>query len=136
MAKPRSLDQHRRFFGVIAAAFEQWPERHPFQPENSEHLRAWLQTKAGYHTVRTFEMDGDARETARLMPVVIATMLSKHAWCRARGTELHVCVPQSIAFDKMGHEEFCALNDAVDEVIRTETGLDPELLLKEKERAA
>lgn len=132
MSKPRSIDQHRRFFGLIAAAFHHWPESHPFQPDNSEHLRSWLLVKATYCTIRTFHMDGDTDEAARLVPVITASMLGKYSWCRARGAELHVCVPQSIAFDKMPHEQFCKLNDDVDEVIRVETGLDPEALLREK----
>lgn len=132
MSKPRSLDQHKRFFAVIAATFHHWPESHAFQPDNAEHLRAWLLVRATYCTIRTFHMDGDTDEAARLVPVITASMLGKYSWCRARGAELHVCVPQSIAFDKMPHEQFCKLNDDVDEVIRVETGLDPEALLREK----
>lgn len=136
MSKPRSLDQHRRFFAVIKATHDHWPESHPFQPDNAEHLRAWLLVRAGHHTVKTFHLDGDGDEFARLIPVVTATMLGKHSWCRARGNELHVCVPQSIAFDKMDHKTFCKVCDDVDEVIRLETGLDPDQLLRETEAAA
>lgn len=136
MSKTRSLDQHRRFFGLMAALHSHWPEDHPFQPDNSEHLRAWLLVRAGHHTVKTFHLEGEATEFARLVPVIVATMLGKHAWCRSHGQELHVCVPQSIAFDKLDHKSFCKLNDDVDEVIRVETGLDPDRLLKETESAA
>lgn len=136
MSKPRSVDQHRRFFAVMKAAFHHWPESHRFQADNEEHLRAWLLVRAGHHTVKTFYLNDDATETARLIPIVIATMTGKHSWCRSRGNELHVCVPQSIAFDKMEHQAFCKLNDDVDEVIRVETGLDPEKLLREAEAAA
>ena len=136
MSKPRSLDQHRRFFGMIAAVHSHWPESHRFQPDNAEHLRAWILVRAGHHTVKTFFLDGDADEFARVIPIVTATMLGKHSWCRSLGNELHVCVPESIAFDKMEHQAFCKLNGDVDEVIRAETGLDPEQLLRETERAA
>ena len=132
----RSLAQHKRFFAVIAAAFNHWPESHRFQPDNEEHLRAWLLVRAGHHTVKTFYLNDDATETARVVPIVMAMMTGKHSWCRSRGNELHVCVPQSIAFDKMEHAAFCKLNDDVDEVIRVETGLDPEKLLRETEAAA
>ena len=44
--------------------------------------------------------------------------------------------PKSIAFDKMRHLDFCALSDAVEDVIRVETGLDPEQVLREREQAA
>jgi hypothetical protein len=33
-------------FGVIAEAWRQWPESHAFQPEDAEHLRAYLFVKA------------------------------------------------------------------------------------------
>jgi hypothetical protein len=46
--KVRSPADHRRFFGVIKAAFLHWPEKHEFQPEDPEHLRAWLLCRAGY----------------------------------------------------------------------------------------
>lgn len=136
MSKPRSIDQHRRFFGVMKAVFHHWPDDHPFRPSNAEHLRAWLTVRAGYHTVNTFVSTDDTTEMARMTPIVIATMTGKFSWCRPHGNELHVCVPQSIAFDKMEHQAFCKLNDDVDEVIRVETGLDPEKLLKETEAAA
>jgi len=132
MSKPRSLEQHRRFFSVVSAVFNHWPERHPFQPENAEHLRAWLLVKAKHCTIKTFYLSEDATELARVLPVITASMLHKHSWCRSDGNALHVCVPLSIAFDTMKHEDFCRLNDGVDEIIRTETGLDPEQLLREK----
>jgi hypothetical protein len=81
-------------------------------------------------------LDGEATEFARLVPVIVATMLGKHAWCRAHGQELHVCVPQSIAFDKLDHRSFCQIKNDVEEVIRVETGLDPDQLLRETESAA
>jgi len=136
MSKPRSLEQHRRFFGVMAAVHQHWPEAHRFQPDNAEHLRAWLLVRAGHHTVKTFFLNDDASELAKVLPVITATMLGKYSWCRPRGNELHVCVPESIAFDKMEHQAFCKLNDAVYEVIRAETGLDPDQLLKQTEAAA
>jgi hypothetical protein len=136
MSKPRSIDQHRRFFAVLAAVRQHWPESHRFQPDNAEHLRAWLLVRAGHHTVKTFHLSDDATEMASLIPVIIATMTGRHSWARSHGNELHVCVPESIAFDKIGHQAFCKLNDDVDEVIRAETGLDPERLIKETEAAA
>lgn len=130
--KQRSIQQHKRFFSVIAAAHHHWPESHPFKPENAEHLRAWLLVKAKHLTVKTFYMSDDASEIARLLPVIMASMLGKYSWAKAKGNELQVCVPMSIKFESVGHQEFQAINDAVDEIIRAETGLDPEQLLREK----
>lgn len=132
MSKARSIEQHRRLFAVMAATFTHWPERHPFQPQNAEHLRAWLLVKAKHSTIKTFYLDGDAKEYARVIPIITASMMGKHSWCRAEANALHVCVPESIAFDKCDHTKFCDLNNAIDEIIRAEIGLDPDHLLREK----
>lgn len=136
MSKPRSPEQHRRFFGVIGALFHHWPEQHPFQPHSAEHLRAWLLCRAGYRYVTTFHCEDDAGPLAKLVPVIFAAALKKNAWCWAKGNELYVCVPQSIAFAEMDHKTFVKVSSDVDEVIRAETGLDPDQLLKETEAAA
>lgn len=136
MSKPRSIDQHRRFFAVMKAAFDHWPESYEaFQPDNPEHLRAWCLVKSKHRTIKTFHLPGDASDSAALVPIVIATMLGKHAWAWSKGPDLFVCVPESIAFDKLGHHAFCVLNDDVDAVLR-EVGLDPDQLLRETEAAA
>ena len=61
-----------------------------------------------------------------------------HAFIRPHpeGGLLRVFRAKSIAFDKLGQAEFNALNDAVETVYATETGLDPEQVLKEHETAA
>ena len=33
-AKPRSLEQHKRYFALINPAYAQWPEMHDFKPDN------------------------------------------------------------------------------------------------------
>lgn len=43
---------------------------------------------------------------------------------------------KSMAFDKIGQAEFNALNDAVEAVYASETGLNPEEVLKQTEQAA
>lgn len=136
MKKPRSVDQHRRFFALVKAAFDHWPESAAFRPDSAEHLRAYLTVKAGRRIVNTYYVSADASEFARLIPVIVATMLRKHAWAWNVGdSELRVCVPESIAFDQMGHNEFCALNDDVAQVIEAESGLRADDLLKASEAA-
>lgn len=134
--KPRSIAQHRRFFAVVAAAFDHWPHGHAFQPDSAEHLRAWLLVRAKHCVIKTFHLTEDATELARVLPVITAIMLGKHSWTRANGNELLVCVPMSIAFDAVGHNEFGSISATVGEIIRSETGLDPDVLLKETETAA
>jgi len=136
MSKPRSLPQHNRFFALVAAAFHQWPERgagdNRFRPDSEDHLRAWLLCKAGHRHIATFHTDADADSVAALIPIVFLMMANKHAWSWRDGDDIKVCVAKSQSFAAMTHQEFCALSDAVEEVIRVETGLDPEALLREK----
>lgn len=136
MKKPRSVDQHRRFFGVIKAAFDNWPETHAFKPDNAEHLRAWLLVKAKHSSIKTFFLgEAEASEMARILPIVAATMMNRYCWCRATDNAVAVCVPESIAFDKIEHSAFCAINDDVEAVIETETGMKADDLLKASEAA-
>jgi hypothetical protein len=86
--KQRSTAQHRRFFGLVKAAYDQWPENHQFDPDNEDHLRAWLLVKAKHRTIKEFLLDGDTDEAARLIPFVVATMLGKHAWAWGEGNKL------------------------------------------------
>jgi len=44
----RSQAEHDTLFGVIDAAFQNWPESHPFRPTDAEHLRAWLAIEVGH----------------------------------------------------------------------------------------
>lgn len=140
LTKHRSSPDHRRFFAVISAAFENWPETHDYQPESREHLRAWLTCKAGYREATPVMLPDDATETMRVL-----FRLSIEAAINAAGgvafvvpyrDSVAVIRPKSIAWDKVAQKEFNAIRDAVEDVIRSETGLDPEILLREKEKAA
>ncbi len=135
--KPRSLDQHKRFFGVIRALFNQWPEAHGFQPDNEEHLRAYVLVKSGHRSVKSFYVlnDEEASDFARLLPMVTAVMLNRYCWAWAQGDELRVAAPLTTNFKDMSHKEACAVYDKADEFIRS-IGFDPDQLLKEAEKAA
>lgn len=135
--KPRSIDQHRRFFAIVRAVYQHWPDSHDVQFSTETECRKWLTMKAG------------AREVALRMPLVgikpttavlIATAAMKAAGAHAVAVEhkgeLVVFKPQSIRFDRMGHQEFCKLNDDVQAVIESETNLRVDDLLKETEAAA
>ena len=129
--KPRSIDQHRRLFGLIKAAYDHWPESHEFKPDNEEHLRAYLLVKAKHRTIKEFYLSEDATEAAKVVPVVVATMLNKYAWAWGEGNALKVCVPDSIAWDKCPHHLFCKISDDVSGVLEREAGLTAEDLMRE-----
>lgn len=137
----RSPDDHRRFFGVINAAYHHWPEGHEFAPDNAEHLRKWLLCKAGYRDVTTIPVDY-AEDQPAMLKLVLLTVegavkaADGYAFIRPHGYGLAVFKAKSIAWDKIGQKEFNAVRDAVEAVIKAELGIDPETLLKETERAA
>lgn len=140
LTKHRSSPDHRRFFAVIAAAFDNWPEAHDYQPESKEHLRAWLTCKAGYREATPVMLPDDATDTMRvLFRLSIAAAINAAggvAFVVPYRDSVAVIRPKSIAWDKVAQKEFNAIRDAVEEVIKAETGLDPDVLLREKERAA
>lgn len=132
-AKPRSVDQHRRLFALIKAAYEHWPETHAFQPDNEEHLRAWLLVKAKHRRIHKFSFaGGESAAVAELIPAITLMMLQKYSWAWPLDDAVAVCVPESIAFDKLSHADACKVFDDVEVVLRNEAGLDADELLKER----
>lgn len=121
--KPRSVPQHRRYFAMIREAYHHWPDGHQFRPLSEEHLRKWLQAKAGHRVVDTIETDG--MTPAQSVAVIAAAMkrAGPFAFVSATETKLHVVTSESIDFDTLPHLAACALFDDVAEVIEAETGL-------------
>lgn len=135
----RSLPQHRRYFSLIAAAHHHWPESHDFQPENAEHLRKWLQCKAGHYTTTRIEVpsaDDIIMRLARLSAEAAVKAAGGTAWIKPFDGGLVVFVPKSIAFDKLDHKAACKLFDEVAGVIEAEIGTKADDLLRETEAAA
>lgn len=127
--KPRSVPQHRRYFALCRAAFSHWPEMHRFKPMSEEHLRKWLQAKAGYANVRTVDTAGmDAQSAIVAVAAELAAADPMH-FTSVKGAKFHVIESKSIDFDSLPHLSACALFDAVADTIRAETGLDPDKIM-------
>jgi hypothetical protein len=133
---PRSYQQHKRYFAVIRAAFFHWPETHERQFANETALRKWLQMKAKHFTTKAMNMYGLSPKRAQLFAQELLDNSAPYSEAVLEGTRVIIMTPESINYDTLGHKEFCRLNDAVDEIIKAETGLNPEQMLKETERAA
>ena len=137
--KPRSIDQHRRFYGLVAKAFEHWPDHAEFRPESAEHLRKYLICRAGPQWRNVTEIPvpfaedqpGLTRLAAHLMQQA-AEAAGGYAFPRVdmNGGRVALYTAKSIKFAEMPHLEFCALSEAVDEVIKAEMGVEPDQLLK------
>lgn len=122
--KPRSPEQHRRYFCGISLVYKAWPETHPEQFDNAELFRQWIQMKAGFREVDArIPLNGiEARPAYRLVKAILQTGDRLKIPVVHNG-EMIVWRAQSISFLKMGHLKFCALNNATDDVIKEETGL-------------
>ena len=138
-AKPRSVEQIRRFFGVLRAMFAHWPENAEFQPHSEEHLRKWATCMAGHrHVVQTLTLPAsdNPRLVAAMMGFAEKLLEMDNRFGRWKGRTLAVYEAKSIAFHKLGQADFNRLNDEVEAVYKAETGLDPEEVLKNHEAAA
>lgn len=135
--KPRSIDQHRRYFGLMRAVFHHWPEAHERQFGDETELRKFLEMKAGYREVAAqIPLVGMNRDKALLIVEAAVRAAGSYAIPVLHGDALVIFKPKSIAFAKLAHLDFCELNNKVDDVIYAETGLDAKRLLEETKRAA
>lgn len=131
--KPRSPEQMRRFFALVRQVYRNWPESHATQFANETECRKWFTAKAGYRTVTMrLPLRGVRPETAVIIAEAAMRAAGAYAIATVHRSELVVIKPDSIAFHKMSHSRFCALNDAVAGVILHETGIDVDGVLKEK----
>jgi len=136
IVKGRSGPDHRRFFALISAAFGSWPESHEYQPDSPEALRSWLTCKAGYRESTPIMLPDEASDHMKMLfRLGIEAALNasdKTAFVVPYRDGVAVIRPRSIAFDKIGQREFAEVRTAVEDVIKAETGLDPEALLREQ----
>lgn len=132
----RSSPDHRRFFGLIAAAFRQWPHNHDFQPDSSEHLRAWLTAKAGYRESTLIELpDGATDGMQKLFALSIENAIKAtggFGFVVPYRAGVAVIKPKSIAWHKIGQREFGQLRDAVTDIIEDVIGAKADDLLRER----
>lgn len=142
-SKPRSATQLRRFFAMLRAMKAHWPEAAEFQPDDTEHLRKWALIKAGHRETTDVPVAWaeDQPGLTKLASLAIEAALKAagaYAFIRPHpeGGLVRVFKAKSIAFDKLGQADFNKLNDDVEAVYASETGLDPETVLKESENAA
>ncbi len=135
--RARSLPQHRRYFSLMHAVLHHWPETHERQFSDIHELRAWLQMKAGWRDVAAqIPIVGMPRDKTVLIVEAAIKAAGSNALPVLHGSTMVIFKPKSVAFAKMGPQEFGLLNDAVERVIRQETGLDPEEVLRQTETAA
>ena len=135
----RSSPQHRRFFAIIKAAFDQWPISYEFQPDNPEHLRKWLICRAEFRTSQTIQLEWADGQPALTELAVLAMrealgVAGAYAFVRpnTEGGKVAIFQAKSIAHDQMGPHEFGVLSDAVGDIIEEIIGVPVDQLEREK----
>lgn len=130
--KPRSLEQHRRFFGIVRAAFQHWPDQHEQTFSTEDECRAWLIMKAGWReTVLRMPMQGVKPDLAALIATTALRSAGSNAVAVAHKGQLCVLKPKSVKWSSMKHMEFVALNQAVEDVIKDVFGITGDELLEQ-----
>lgn len=132
----RSSVDHRRFFKVISIAFYIWPETCRFQPDNPEHLRAYLIAHTTHRTLKRVELPADIPNGEfldRLREFVYdASGADGHTkfgiWQK---NIFQVAEPLSIDWDTVSQKQFNEIRDQVYGMILDVTGVDSETLLIE-----
>lgn len=134
LTKGRSLSDHRRFFALIHAAYQQWPESHDFQPRDADHLRAWLTAKSGFRDTTTIDLPEESTEDMRRLFLLSIEAAIKSSGGTAFVVPYRDCVAvitaTSIAWDKIDQKEFNRLRDAVTDLIEGIVGVSADELLK------
>lgn len=135
--KPRSVEQHRRYFALMNAAFTHWPEAHERQFSSAEELRKYYQMKAGHREVgASIPLTGINKDKAMLLAEASIRAAGSYAVPVLYKDTLVVFRPLSISFEKLPHKDACKLFDDVSALIESDIGIPAETLMKETENAA
>ena len=141
LTKPRSLPDHRRFFGLVQKAYEHWPHAQDYQPPSAEHLRAYLLVAAGYHDTEFIAMPEECLGSPAIMALFRSAVEATHAaMSRRRGYSLtrvsaggiEILTPRSINFETLSQKEFGPIREAVEEIITGVVGVSADQLLRER----
>ena len=132
--KERSSAQHRRFFAVVKAAFDQWPKDEIDSPEM---LRAWLLVKVKHRSVNEIQIAGEVDYPTVVALEAAMRAAGHYAWTVEHDGRVHVLAAKSISYSKLPHREACGVFESVEAVICDVLGIQScDQLLKEKENSA
>jgi len=145
LTKPRSSQDHRRLFALIQKAFEHWPETNEFRPSSAEHLRAYLQCKAGHYECTPVFVDdihlfpeekrGIAFKLVSLaVEAAVAAALAEgsYAFTRVHGDAIAVFRPKSISWASLDQRAFAPIREAIEHEIEQVIGVKADALMREE----
>lgn len=133
----RSYPQLKRFFALMRAAFNHWPEKHDFQPRSVEHLRYWLEVQAGHcEIVKTIRCETvDPAQLTAVLTAVLKASDDDTLFIEASGAQVIVKKAISVSYAALAHMSACALFNQIDDVLKA-NGFDPDKLISEEAKAA
>ncbi len=121
---PRNAGRHRAFFAMLKPAFENWPERHDFQPVDLDELRGWLLCRAKWCETERIEFAvGNRNQIVAAMTAFMTKQRGKRSHFQQTSTGLMAYTPKSIAFTKCREVDFRRIIDDVTGIIETEIGV-------------
>lgn len=137
--RPRSVPQHRRYFKMVSAFHQHWPEWHPNQFARPEHLRKWAQMKCGHFEERgrigRNQFGADA-ERFIMGARWLVDLVGAYVIPVVKGDDIIIYVPKSISFNKLPHNEAVRLMGDVEAFLEDQSGLKADDVLRETEQAA
>ena len=113
VGKKRSMKQHRWFFALVNAAYENQSAGRVF--DNPERLRKWLLIKAGHCNVKRFDPRAITREVTAWLRATYDDIDFTHD-----GQWVYAKTARSIAFKEVGAADMAAIADKVVGVIMAE----------------
>lgn len=133
IGKARALRSHpqlARFMLLMQAAFEHWPEGHPFQPRSWEHLRFWFAVQAGHFTMcKTIICKRAPAGVVRaLLTAIVNSIDDERVFVDEQGSTVTIRKAGSISFKALPHMKACGLFATVDDMLAS-MGLPPNELL-------
>lgn len=131
VSKPRNASRHKLYFAVIERAYENWGDLHEFTPSSSEHLRHWLQIKAGHRNAESHEVLPTADVAVAARVIVEAAMKHKFPFIRSKGNKVTIYTSKSIDYASLDEAAFKPILDSVFSVIEAELGVPIEKLKAE-----
>ena len=136
-SKPRSYEQHKRYFKMVDLAFDHWPAKHKRQFSDAEECRKFLQMKAGWFLEASrMPVMGMRAETAVVFAEAMFKAAGSFAIAMQQGDDIVVWKPKSIKYEKLSHTKACELFEKVNWIIRDEIGVSGDELLERQKEVA
>lgn len=128
----RSSASHRHYFGMVARAWENLPERVSARFPTSEHLRKAALIKAGFYDERSITLanNAEARATAAFVKP-----LDDFASIYVQGATVVVMTAKSQSEEAMGPKDFQRSKEAVLAILSNIIGVDVTTLRRQQEAA-